>query len=138
MEYILLAIALLILFLYVPREHMTNEDLLKTLSTFGKVGTKKPPTTQEPIYGPKTTKSAEPQPAPSKPDSDGTNVYPDIYGPEVIAAPGKKPVAPGKHTSDNIDANESAYQFNPDFKNPFPTDSDEPQPFLTDFSKFQH
>ena len=132
MEYILLAIALLILFLYVPREHMTNDDLIKTLHTFGVASKNKTPDNEEPIYGPKTSKG-DPQPAPTK-TSSGSDVYPDIYGPEIISAPGKKKTT--KHESDNVDG--EAYQFNPDFKRSFPTDSDEPQPFLTDFSKFQH
>jgi hypothetical protein len=133
MEYILLAIALIILFLYVPREHMTNDDLIKTLHTFGVASKSSTPDKQEPIYGPKTTKQ-EPQPAPTKNSADSSDVYPDIYGPEIISAPGKKKTV--KHESDNV--NDDIYQFNPDFKKSFPTSSDEPQPFLTDFSKFQH
>jgi hypothetical protein len=43
----------------------------------------------------------------------------------------------GKQVSDFVDPNEPTYQFNPDFKKAFPHDKNEPQPFLSDFSKFQ-
>jgi hypothetical protein len=143
MEYIWLAliiIALAIIIFYKPVEKMTNKDLLATLSTFGKTGTKPKKTepNEEPIYGPKTTKVEEPVPASTSKNGDDSNVYPDIYGPEVVKIPGqtKKKSKPGKHESDAPD--DDTYEFNPDFKNAFPTDENEPQPFLTDYSKFQH
>lgn len=124
---------------------MTNKDLLETLGKFGQTAkTNKP--SEEPIYGPKTTK-VEPAPTPAKPGSDdGTNVYPDIYGPEITPIPGKKhkkaskghspsSAQPGVQASDNND--DETYAFNPDFANSFANDENEPQPFLTDFSKFQ-
>lgn len=130
---------------------MTNKDLLETLSKFGKADNKSKGTYEEPIYGPKTTK-AEPAPASSanSGSDDGTNVYPDIYGPEITPVPGKKTKksskpgdAPtgvaktpaGVQASDDND--DETYAFNPDFQDSFPTDENEPQPFLTDFSKFQ-
>ncbi len=120
---------------------MTNKDLLATLNTFGKAGTKqkKMEPNEEPIYGPKTTKVEEPVPSNSGGTGDDTNsVYPDIYGPEVVQIPGqkKKKSSTGKHESDA--ASDETYEFNPDYKNAFPTDENEPQPFLTDYSKFQH
>ena len=136
---VILVAALLAFVVMKRREHMTNKDLLDTLKTFGEKGT--PPKTkdvhQEAIYGPRTTK-AEPKPVPGKgkhSDSDG-NVYPDIYGPEITPIPGSKACKKGKHESDCVEGD--AYQFNPDFAKAFPREDGEPQPFLTDFSKFQH
>lgn len=135
-------LALLIVLFYSSREHMSNKDLLDTLKTFGDKGTK-PKTKdvhQEAIYGPKTSKIEEPKPASSgkgEPHGyDDTNVYPDIYGPEITPIPGSKVCKKGKHESDCSD--NEAYQFNPDFAKAFPREDNEPQPFLTDFSKFQH
>jgi len=154
MDYILILLVLAILVIvFHKQEHMTNKDLLETLSKFGKADNKSK-TFEEPIYGPKTTK-AEPAPAPSaaKPGSDDTNVYPDIYGPEITPVPGKKTkksskpgdthaksgkgstAGTGVQASDDND--DETYAFNPDFQDSFPTDENEPQPFLTDFSKFQ-
>ena len=133
---IILAIVAIVFFR--PREHMTNKDLMDTLKTFGEKGTKpKKDVHQEAIYGPRTTKVEEPKPSPSsKKGDDDTNVYPDIYGPEITPIPGSKVSKKGKHESDNV--TDEAYQFNPDFEKAFPREENEPQPFLTDFSKFQH
>ena len=151
MEYIWigLIIALAIIVFYNPvSENMTNQVLLETLSKFGKTGTqpKKVDPYEEPIYGPKTTKLEEPTPATSGNSDNGLNVYPDIYGPEITPVPGTKKKSKdagknagkhtGKHESDQ--ASDETYEYNPDFKNAFPFDENEPQPFLTDFSKFQH
>ena len=138
---IILAV-LVVLFYHPSRESMTNKDLMDTLKTFGEHGTKKSKTKdvhQEAIYGPKTAKVEEPKPAPSGKGGKGeddTNVYPDIYGPEITPIPGSKSCKKGKHESDCAD--NEAYQFNPDFAKAFPREEGEPQPFLTDFSKFQH
>ena len=121
-------------------EHMTNEDLVSTLKTFGKKGSKstqKKVTGQQDelqIYGPKGVPSpSEPKPAPAS-GKAGSSEYPEIYGPDVILTPGKK-TKNGKHESDKVE--DQTYDFNPDLKNAFPTSS-EPQPFLGDFSKIQH
>lgn len=141
----LLILSLLVLFLYVPKqEHMTNKDLLATLDRFGKQGktskSSSKDTYQEEIYGPKAPKTEEPVPASSSngKSTNDTNVYPDIYGPEITPVPGQKKTKTkaGSHTSDAVD--DDTYEFNPDFRKAFPVDDDEPQPFLTDFSKFQH
>ena len=142
---VLLLLALYIVFFHKSNENMTNKDLLNTLNSFSKAKQTNNPS-EEPIYGPKTSK-VEPKPAPSSSNNDdGTNAYPDIYGPEITPIPGKKSskkTIPGKsisnkgiHASDETE--DATYEFNPDFKNAFPTDGDEPQPFLNDFSKFQH
>ena len=119
-------------------EHMTNKDVISAIQKYGTKDDKKEKKTnpqQAPIYGPK----AEPveHPSPTKPSSKGngtTGEYPDIYGPDVVAAPGEK-IKNAKHESDNLD--DSTYDYNPDLQKAFPT-SGPPQPFLTDFSKFQH
>ena len=138
----LIIVALLVLFFYVPqKDHMTNKDLLATLDKFGKTGTKKTSSKdsyEEEIYGPKAPKVEEPVPASSSkgtPTND-TNVYPDIYGPEITPVPGQKKTKSGSSSSDV--AEDDTYEFNPDFRKAFPVEEDEPQPFLTDFSKFQH
>ncbi len=121
---------------------MTNKDLIATLDKFGKVGT--PPKTkskdpyEEQIYGPKAPKLQEPAPVPSsKAGDNGNNIYPDIYGPEVTPIPGQKQhPKTGKHSSDSAD--DDTYAFNPDLANAFPREENGPQPFLTDYSKFQH
>ena len=138
---ILVLIAILLLAYLVSMttyEHMTNKDLVDTLQKYGskdessKKKAEKP--AEAPIYGPKA--EAPEQPSPTKPSSksngDGS-VYPDIYGPDVVASPGEK-IKSSKHESDNV--NDETYDYNPDLKNAFPT-SGPPQPFLTDFSKFQ-
>jgi hypothetical protein len=154
MEYVwiwglLLAIAIIVF--YKPNlEKMTNKDLLATLRTFG-TKDKTPSLTpnEEPIYGPKVPKLEEPAPASSNGGEDGTNMYPDIYGPEITPIPGalnrnksksksKTNVKPaGHHASDDIE-DEDTYKFNPDLAKAFPMEENEPQPFLADFSKFQH
>lgn len=119
---------------------MTNKDLLDTLKTFGEKGTKSKSKDvhEEPIYGPKSGGLEEPKPTPGKGKNgeNDTNAYPDIYGPEITPIPGSKVSKKGKHESDNV--TDEAYQFNPDFAKAFPREENEPQPFLTDFSKFQH
>ena len=151
MDYIwlaLLLVSVLVLVLYVPKqERMTNKDLLATLNRFETQG-KNPKsssskdTYQEEIYGPKAPIPEEPVPASSSggKSANDTNVYPDIYGPEMTPVPGQKKTKTktkaGSHTSDAVD--DDTYEFNPDFRKAFPVDDDEPQPFLTDFSKFQH
>jgi len=144
MEYIWIGLTILavaIILFYTPvSEKMTNKALLETLDKFGKTGTKPKPIdpNEQPIYGPKMPKLEDPVPAASSSKDDGLNVYPDIYGPETTPVPGqkKKSKDTGKHESDKAES--ETYEYNPDFKNAFPMDENEPQPFLTDFSKFQH
>ena len=140
---LLIVVALAIVILYHPsRESMTNNDLMDTLKTFGEKGkkSKSKDVHEESIYGPKTSKIEEPKPTAGKGggkhEEDDTNVYPDIYGPEITPIPGSKVSKKGKHESDNT--TDDAYQFNPNFAKAFPREDGEPQPFLTDFSKFQH
>lgn len=133
---VLLCIA--VLFLYGTREHMTNADLLSTLKTFGE---QTPPKAKNrntqnelPMYGPEASAPAEPTPAPPSGNPHGdSSLYPQIYGPDIVATPGKKPKN-GKTQSDNTE--DSNYDFNPDLQRAFPTNGP-PQPFLGDFSKFQ-
>lgn len=138
---ILAGIAVLIFLSQTVTEHMTNDDLISTLKTFGEKGTaakKKKQTGQTdelPIYGPKGVLSPpEPKPVPVGPGSTNSSDYPEIFGPEIVLTPGKKKEN-GKHESDSV--TDQTYDFNPDLKNAFPT-SGPPQPFTGDFSKFQH
>jgi len=129
---------LVVLFYSSSRENMTNKDLMDTLKTFGEKGTK-PKTKdvhEEPLYGPKSGGLEEPKPTSGKGKDDSSGVYPDIYGPEITPIPGGKVCKKGTHESDCT--SDDAYQFNPDFAKAFPREENEPQPFLTDFSKFQH
>jgi hypothetical protein len=148
MEYVwlwVLILAIAIIVFYKPNlEKMTNKDLLATLRTFGtKDRTPSLTPNEEPIYGPKVPKMEEPTPVSSKTGDDGTSTYPDIYGPEITPIPGAlnkrktKPKARGQHASDDHE-DEDTYKFNPDLEKAFPMEENEPQPFLTDFSKFQH
>jgi hypothetical protein len=109
------------------------------------------------VYGPKTVKgkSVLDQYETINADTNEISSYPDIYGPEITSIPGKKVGSQstsdygkqsskekkynqfGKQVSDFVDPDEPIYQFNPDFKNAFPHNENEPQPFLADFSKFQ-
>lgn len=139
---LLLLISLVLLFYRSSKENMTNKDLINTLNEFEKDGT--PPTKKnsEEVYGPKTVKgkSVLHDYETINSDTNEVSAYPDIYGPEITPVPGKsseKYNELGKQVSDFVDPNEPTYQFNPDFKKAFPHDKNEPQPFLSDFSKFQ-
>ena len=139
----MLLIVLAILAIFVAtmyrQEHMTNKDLVSALQTHGttdpKQSTDKSPS-EAPIYGPK----ADAPPAPTKTDgtskNGGNGVYPEIYGPEYQGVPGMKQSQKNssKHSSD--DTSDDTYDYNPDLQKAFPT-SGPPQPFLTDFSRFQ-
>ena len=135
--WILLFVALL-MFLLNSREHMTNSDLISTLKTFEQKGsTKKPEIQEAPIFGPKAEPVAQPSPSNSSNSGSGSGVYPDIYGPEYVGVPGSKPTKKNSKDSKDSKDSENAYEFNPDLKKAFQTNGP-PQPFLTDFSKFQH
>jgi hypothetical protein len=140
---LLLIAAVLLVFLMsmTTYEHMTNKDLMSALKNYGtedKKHSKKkeevPP--EAPIYGPKVAPVQHPSPSSSKNGGGGSGVYPEIYGPDVVATPGEKikHSKPGKHESDTVE--DDTYDYNPDLQNAFPT-SGPPQPFLADFSKFQ-
>lgn len=137
---LLLVAAFLLLFLMsmTTYEHMTNKDLMSALQKYGtddkKKTSKDQSPTQAPIYGPKVAPVEHPTPTkPSSKSNADSSVYPDIYGPEVVATPGEK-VKHAKQESDRVD--DETYDYNPDLQKAFPT-SGPPQPFLADFSKFQ-
>lgn len=143
---LLLLISLVLLFYRSSKENMTNKDLINTLNEFEKDGTSPTKKNSEEVYGPKTVKgkSVLHDYETINSDTNEVSAYPDIYGPEITPVPGKgKEVHSekynefGKQVSDFVDPNEPIYQFNPDFKKAFPHDKNEPQPFLSDFSKFQ-
>ena len=143
---LLLLISLALLFYRSSKEKMTNKDLINTLNEFEKDGTSPSTKNKEPVYGPKTTKSKhpiEPEPLESNYDSNEISVYPDIYGPEIKSIPGKKVGSKSTYGSGKKIGSEKTYnEFGKeisdsvDFKMAFPHNENEPQPFLTDFSKF--
>ncbi len=118
---------------------MTNEDVSSMMQHYGDRSHKRkgddngPPSA--PIFGPTAPKPVDP-PSGGKGRGGRTRrsgEYPKIYGPDVPMVPGMKPHSP-KHESDNVEG--ETYDYNPDLQKAFPT-SGPPQPFLTDFSRFQ-
>ena len=109
---------------------MTNDDMIAALKTYGVDNTgitkKSVKAKNSVIYGPRAPELETPPPSMNKNSKKpkGTGVYHEIFGPDYQDLPGKS-------TGDD-----SIFQFNPDLKKAFPTDGP-PQPFLTDFSKFQ-
>jgi hypothetical protein len=137
----IVVLAIVVIFITRPlTEYMTNKDLVSALQTHGTTDAKKKkkdePSELE-IYGPKAEKVVPTKSISGKSSgSDTSGSYPDIYGPDIPLVPGTKTKSmPGKHTSDEVD--DETYDFNPDLQKAFPTEGP-PQPFLTDFSKFQH
>lgn len=130
MEWIWIVLSVLVILAstYFRTERMTNKAVAKTH------GEQAP--SELPLYGPNAT-APPPEPSGTSPSSKGSGssggTYPMIYGPDAILAPGTKPPS-GKTSSD--DTSDPTYEFNPDLKKAFPTEGP-PQPFLTDFSKFQ-
>jgi hypothetical protein len=130
---------------YYRKEHMTNQDVISIMQTYGsKEETSSSPTKrhpkipEQPIAGPKSG-GMGPAPSidPSHRGRHGYGVYPQIYGPDESMEPGtngKVCSTSGKHESDNVE--DCTYDYNPDLLMAFPT-SGPPQPFLTDFSGFQ-
>lgn len=118
------------------QEHMTNKDLVSALQTHGTPDQpkKQEAPSQAPIYGPSGIQAP---PAPTKGKTNGKDTgngsYPEIYGPEYQGVPGMKQKS-AKHSSD--DTSDDTYDYNPDLQKAFPVEGP-PQPFLTDFSKFQ-
>lgn len=137
MEYLLIGLLILAILISYRREHMTNEDVSSMMQHYGDRTHKRkgdaPPSA--PIFGPTAPKPVDPSRGGKgrggKPRRGGD--YPNIYGPDVPMVPGMKPHS-RKHESDNVE--DDTYDYNPDLQKAFPT-SGPPQPFLTDFSKFQ-
>lgn len=135
---IVLAILAIVIATMYRQEHMTNKDMMSKLQTYGtKDESKKNDTpSQAPIYGPRAEQPTAPAPTASNGKgaaNNGSGTYPEIYGPEYQGVPGMKQKNP-KHESD--DTSDETYDYNPDLQKAFPT-SGPPQPFLTDFSRFQ-
>ena len=143
MMYLVLGIiALLYLCCFSTWEHMTNSDTQKkldhhkTATSWDSVHKKKPKLEETAIKGPQITKkeaenqSKQPEPEPEPgPSTKGPN-YPDIYGPDILLAPGYKDSGvPGSHDSHYPEP----YDFIPAAE--FPKGPVAPSPFLTDFSK---
>jgi hypothetical protein len=113
-------------------EHMTNSDVITAMKSLGldNSTSKSSKINTIPVYGPKVSSVEVPEPTPNDKGEviDTLRIYPDIYGPDVLAAPGTSNI---KRSTDDTD-----YDYNIDLKNAFPTDGP-PEPFLSDFSKFQ-
>lgn len=131
---VLVVIALLVIFLWRPREFMTNADV-QTKLDFMKSGSQtwevaqektKPKSTHkkalgQAIYGPEVPEVDTSEPNPSKvpkgnKPSPGAE-YPLIYGPESLKAPGEY---------------DRKYDYEPAAE--FPAGPEEPEPYLNDFS----
>jgi len=81
------------------------------------------------VYGPKVPPMDPNAPKPSSDtDPDSKMMYPDIYGPEVLTAPGGS-----KKEGDDSSSPLTNYDFVPAAE--FPAGPSEPAPFLNDFSK---
>lgn len=139
-------IAVIVILFFAPRkEYMTNKDVMAAMKSFGTEhkSSKKPEHEfYASIYGPSSGGTDDPKSTPSinKPSkTKGVGSYPDIFGPETSMVPGTDPNKKNNQIqSSDSEKDDTIYQFNPDFKKPFPRGPDEPQPFLTDFSKIQH
>jgi hypothetical protein len=134
---ILLLVIAIVITVSWNREHMSNEDVITTLKTYGvdtndneKSKKKKNGPPSESIYGPKSTISKDPQPNLTD-SSKNKGEYPHIYGPDVPLVPGKKVQTQDGGTDD------SEYDYNIDLAKAFPRAEGPPQPFLTNFSSFQ-
>ena len=113
-----------------PPEHMTNAEVQSAMQTYGTPDTsKKIDVSKYPIYGPTVDKSEIEAARQNKfhPKKPKAANYPQIYGPDLIMVPGTK-----SGSDDDM-----YFGINPDLKTAFPTDGP-PQPYLSDFSKFQH
>jgi hypothetical protein len=131
-------LALLYLLYSTTLEHMTTQSI-KDKEDFHKKAKKwhKEPeeNTEQQIKGPKIpekdvedAEKSKNTPDPSESDGSKKSVYPDIYGPETLLAPGHK----DKHKDGDMD------KISPDFipAPEFPPGPKEPSPFLGSFSKF--
>ena len=152
----LLSVVFVAALFWSSHEHMSNKDLIDTLKTFGvddsgQEKPKKSEMTKQEIYGPGLSEAEKPQPKPKSDDETSKKArssYPHIYGPDYQGPPGAPyeqtpyEVSDGPKTEKPYQYSpyglktEKPYQFNPDFQKAFPVNGP-PQPFLTDFSKFQ-
>jgi hypothetical protein len=88
--WVLVGVAILVIFFYRSRENMTNGQLMNTLDAFKRDGTKSNNPKLDPIYGP----SANPPAFPSSTNGGGRNgkstggPYPQIFGPDTAPQPG--------------------------------------------------
>jgi hypothetical protein len=137
MELLLVVLIIIALVVAYRRENMTNKDVSSMMQHYGDRDKKQKSTdtpASAPIFGPTAPKPVSPGPGSGgRGRRRGTGDYPNIYGPDVPMVPGMKPHS-RKHESDNVE--DDTYDYNPDLQKAFPT-SGPPQPFLTDFSKFQ-
>jgi len=135
-------LSLLYLIIFHPREYMTVKDIQEkqkfhenkpTNSDLNKVSptpnstSKKTTQRGNAILGPEVPPLDVNAPTPTTGSGkNGTGVYPDIYGPEVLKAPGSK-----DHGGDSSEP--PPYDYVPAAE--FPAGPAEPAPYLNDFSK---
>jgi hypothetical protein len=123
---------ILIIFWNPVFEHMTNADVQKKLDFHASSPTKwnmtkkSVPDANKQIMGPLVPpKQDEPQPTHDSKTSNGSAVYPEIYGPESLKAPGEK-----EKEKDSIFTQATYTGFSE-----FPKGPVNPSPFLSNFSK---
>jgi hypothetical protein len=118
-------IALILVATWHPREFMTNADVKAKMDFHAskpKTWNKKEEESPDPrLMGPRipSEEEKEVEAAKKKDQADTSSVYPQVYGPETLAVPGKS----------------AEFQTNTNFE--FPKGPEQPQPFLANFSKFQ-
>lgn len=141
-QYIILVISLLIIFLWNPVEHMTNADVAKKMQfhasnplkwdTIPSKSTHKKAGNGQQIYGPEVPAPGKDEPEPAPPTKgNGTQVeyvYPTVLGPEQRKLPLRanaetSPVSDDALGESYVPANE------------FPAGPAEPMPYLNNFSK---
>jgi len=120
-------IALILVATWHPREFMTNADVKEKMDFHACKPTlwnKKKDEKESPdprLMGPRipSEEEKEVEAAKKKDAADTSSVYPQVYGPESLAVPGKS----------------AEFQTNTNYE--FPKGPEHPQPFLANFSKFQ-
>jgi hypothetical protein len=130
--WLLLALAALA-YLWWSQEHMTNKDVQSKLDFHNSKPTtwdktkKKAPKKGTSVEGPGVPPLDPNEPDPTDSESKNSkSVYPDIYGPESLKAPG--------HMSQGGDSSDPPpYDYVPAAE--FPAGPAEPAPYLNDFSK---
>jgi hypothetical protein len=136
---ILSILAIVYLVFISHRDHMTNKDV-KAKQDFhdSKPSGWKPKhpvkVDGQAIYGPTAPKldPHAPEPGSGGGGKNGSGVYPDIYGPESITAPGQGGTLPGQGEGGDS-SNPPPYDYVPAAE--FPAGPLQPEPYLNDFSK---
>jgi hypothetical protein len=107
--------------------HSVTNPELHTVTMSKRPASTKKKAAGNPIIGPEVPEIDlnQPQPVSDGTSKNGTGVYPDIYGPEMLKEPG--------HKDSRSILTEDKYDIRP--ASEFPAGPEEPQPYLNDFSK---